>query len=197
MININEREEFAKLLKIACAGTDVHFNEEREEAFWRACCGRMTLAQFSRAVDVVLKSQEKRRGLTTQQILNAAHEIRAKQYELLPIKPRDEVPDDRWLTRANFHLLRYISRRAAREIHYCDADTVAGKHPANNPSALAHKLTEPLVKYKNAWAQDMRDEAALHPRGEVDSRYQRDNWFKCMELAEAEISQVRASHTGN
>ena len=82
--------------------------------------------------------------------------------------PREEF--DGWARCANRHLLAYVMRQASQRIYY-----------APDPTRI-------LVKYKNAWAQDMRDEAV---NGEVLVERQKLTWSQCMERAETEIAKAR------
>lgn len=96
---------------------------------------------------------------------------------------------DRWEIEANAMLFRYLRRRTAAGTHYCCEDTRLGLRSAHHPSPLTARLTAPLVAYKRAWAQDMREADV----GEgVPVEVQRAAWRDCMERAEAEVQRVRA-----
>lgn len=107
-----------------------------------------------------------------------------------------EAPEDRrfdaWAMTANRHLLAYVLEHTAlRTRRYAPDWTTDGHRVTPGPEAI--RRTAVLVRWKNEWAQRMRDGADAHG---VDVDDQRDVWANCMRLAESEIdalAQARAA----
>jgi hypothetical protein len=99
--------------------------------------------------------------------------------QLGPPRLEHQYAGDVWDMRANSWLLHYLTSRQREGWLYCDLDC--------NPNSQESKdLTAPLVKYKNAWARDMREYGK-----DVPLDYQVKHWRADMALAEIEITKVR------
>src|SRR6266404_2269363 len=87
----------------------------------------------------------------------------------LPLLSAPAYPGDGWEIASNRHLLSHIAHQAKKRVYY------AGE-----------RLTAPLVAYKKAWAQDMRE------GGESPSvAEQKRTWTECMARADAAIDGLR------
>jgi hypothetical protein len=92
--------------------------------------------------------------------------------------PPEPPRSDRWIPEANNHLLAYIFRTMHKDSRrYGDPKF---------PSDEMKRATAILVRYKNAWAQDMRE--AQDAQREVNIAFQQSAWKDCMARAEGEIS---------
>jgi hypothetical protein len=60
------------------------------------------------------------------------------------------------------------------------------------PTRETAELTEPLVRFKNAWVRDMLDYEQEH--GTVPESEARRQWADCIARAEAEVENVRRHH---
>lgn len=76
-----------------------------------------------------------------------------------------------WDTTANIHLLAHITRRTCRR-----------------GAKYSYEETQVLVRAKNAWAADMRDQATARPDGQIPIDFQRECWNDYIEAAEREIA---------
>jgi hypothetical protein len=100
---------------------------------------------------------------------------------------------DEWDIASNQHLLGYITRQAKEGVHYCSDEIRFGRRLASLPDDETRELTGALVKFKNAWARDCRDQ--IREAGEIPSpETQKSWWTECMRLAEEEISEIRARY---
>ena len=122
-------------------------------------------------------------------------EIRRKLRKLPDPRPLELAPppgaeQDGWDRNANTLLMLYLWQKHAPkgvtryspDSHYDDKtrQVVAGPQTAER-SAI-------LVKFKNAWARDMREDREEH--GKLDGK---QHWADCMALAEAELDRYIAS----
>lgn len=97
---------------------------------------------------------------------------------------------DEWDIASNHHLLGHITRQSKAGVHYCSDRVRAG---GQLPDPETRELTEPLVKFKHAWARDCRDQ--IRETGEIPSpETQKSWWTECMRLAEEEVNEVRARY---
>jgi hypothetical protein len=87
----------------------------------------------------------------------------------LPLLSAPAYHGDGWEIAANRHLLSHIAYQAQKRVYY-----------------VGENLTAPLVAYKKAWAQDMREWDGL-PLVEDQKR----TWAECMARADASIDSVR------
>jgi hypothetical protein len=189
-MNSGDRPEFDVQLSMLCAGYNVPIGD-RSEAYWKGLA-KMSLMEFSRCVDQALGEGGPDRIPTTGQMWKLLKELRS-QRTTTPWRPT-ETPwhGDGWDTQANRFLLGYIGDQARAGAHYCDEQTRSGARSAEKPSQETRALTAPLVAYKNAWAQDMRDMA--NERNEVPMDVQKATWADCMRRANLEVQQIRESY---
>jgi hypothetical protein len=104
-----------------------------------------------------------------------------------------EVKQDAWDTAANTHLLNYITSglvqrrftaRSPRESNRYAPDPLRFGEPRVIPGD--HRQDAVLVKWKNAWARDMREDRELYD-GKLEGKA---FWQQCMASAEGEIDQL-------
>lgn len=95
----------------------------------------------------------------------------------------DQSTFDRWDIAGNLHFLGYVTRTLTAEVR---------KWGMPN-SAQQRDATLVAVKYKNAWATDMREWGIDEATGELiepTPEQQETAWDECMRMAEAEIAQL-------
>ncbi len=103
--------------------------------------------------------------------------------------PQLEGPrTDRWGVEANNHLLAQV--RAHAKYYSPDStyeyDQKAGKHLAKS-GPIGRARTEIVVRWKNAWADDMR---ADDKGAGISIAKQKAAWQDCMDRADAEIAAL-------
>lgn len=113
--------------------------------------------------------------------------------ELTP-PPADKL--DGWDVNANLLLLDYVTRGLLPKVvgmrgvpmpdgaRYAPDSSYVDKNRCVSVGAQTVERTAILVKYKTAWAVDMREDRAEH--GNLDGK---KHWADCMALAEAEIDR--------
>jgi len=196
-----DREEFVKRLRVLFAGLDKPLGEAKETAFWIALA-QMSLIEFGRCCDFVLEELQdgdKRREYTTRftpgDVWTARRRLRAKVSAAVQEQtgaPPAQWAGDAWDIRANLALRGYFDDQTRRGIHYCDSETLEGIRPAHTPSDETRALIAPLLAYKRAWAQDMRE---LHAeQGFVSADVQRRTFLECMRRADVEVDLVRQEY---
>jgi hypothetical protein len=192
-----DRDEFVKLLKVLFAGLDKPLGETKEVAFWKAL-ERMSMSDFSRCCDQILEDLEDgdRRAEWAKRFTPG--DIWAAKRRLRSRSSGNQQPEfvekpwrgDSWDMRANRLLLGYIGDQARAGVSYCSQHD-RGFHltPEWQPLSETVALTQPLVDYKNAWAQDMRE--AADPSNCVPIDQQMAAWNDCMRRANAEVELIR------
>lgn len=94
-----------------------------------------------------------------------------------------EQKPDGWATNANLLLLAYFDGKR-------NAGVMARYAPDSpnppNPGPLTRARTAVLVKWKNVWARDMREDRELYD-GKLEGRA---FWADCMARAEAELDEM-------
>lgn len=89
---------------------------------------------------------------------------------------------DGWALNANTLLLNYVTLGLVQQSAYAQkASRNAGRYAPPAHTAI-------LVKWKNAWARDMREDRDLY-EGKLDGK---QSWAECMARAEAEIDAILA-----
>lgn len=159
--------------------------------YWKGL-GKMSLMQFERVVGKAIdKLQYAERGVakvpTVPELWDLHRGIRHEQP-----RPQQEPTwtGDAWDTAANLLLLAYFERKKGAK----EMDRYAPDSPY---SASAHHCivgertkarTAVLVKWKNLWARDMRED-----RAEGGRRDGKLYWFDLMTRAEAELDRLIAA----
>lgn len=89
-------------------------------------------------------------------------------------------PQDQWDTAANTLLLNYVTAGLVEK-------AIRNSKPTRDASRYAsHEATAVLLKWKSAWARDMREDRELYG-GKLDGKLL---WAQCMASAETEISGI-------
>lgn len=124
----------------------------------------------------------------------------------LPALPApDNFKGDDWTARANLLMLKHVLTQASKGVHYSCVWTRGGHwkgkpyrdekgvdHPPMPPTQETKDLTQPLVDFKNAWALDMRENAAA---GSIlPTKEQNAQFAECMRRADELVAQVRARY---
>lgn len=166
-----DRAEFDRILGELFAAIDKPLGESQRSAFWKGL-QTMGLIELARCRDLLieeLRDGEIPRRFGLPDIWAAKRRLRAAA----PVKPIDDgFRGDHWDVAANNHLMAVVLRSLAVKRCY-------------NPEE-----TRILVRYKNAWAQDMRETAV---NDEVDPQIQRTAWRDFMEgAAQAMIRELAA-----
>lgn len=111
-----------------------------------------------------------------------------------------EQKQDAWDTAANLLLLGYVTDgwpakvRGMRGVPMRDAGRYAPDSPYDaqkrcvSIGPVTKERTAILVKWKNAWARDMREDRDLY-EGKLDGK---QSWAECMARAEGEIDAILA-----
>lgn len=188
-MNTEDRSAFDTRLAQVFGAIDKPFSPARADGFWKGL-ERMSLQQFNRACDQVLReleAGEAPRTFTVASVWRAYKALRAAAPEQPITRPWQ---GDVWDERAGLRLLVYIRNQAAAGVHYCCPRTRMGLHPARlEPTPETAQLTAVLVAWKNAWARDCREESPA-PSRETADRW----WSDCMQRAEVEVAAVRARY---
>lgn len=107
-----------------------------------------------------------------------------------PLAKAPETAYDGWDVSGNVRLLKHVTQVSC-----------GGHRPWGPPWTEQHaECTRIAVRYKHAWAQDMRESFTLdQATGELippTREIQDANWLECMRRAEADIAAYRASEQG-
>lgn len=186
-----ERPEFEAKLAVLFAGIDKPLGEAQREAFWRGL-QRMSLVEFNRCVDLMLRELEESDGaprhFSVGQVWQAKHRLRAPAPQYLHQLKLGEWDGDNWDVRANVRLLQHITRRLAVDPRcYGSPQPVGFSGPAQFGKFgdnVAH-----LVRAKNAWAADMRD-VDDHSGKPIERAMQDRCWTDLIGLAEQKIARA-------
>lgn len=194
-----DREEFLKLLRVLFAGLDKPLGEAKEEAFWKSLA-QMSLIEFGRCCDLVLQElgdgdvrKDYTRSFTPGHVWSAKRRLKSRASANEPSVPEKPWTGDNWDVRANHLLLGYLGDQARLGIYYSSVDE-QGFHLTTEWKALpeTEDLTRPLVEYKKAWAQDMRETDA---EGRIPTAEEQFASFReCMRRADLEIDEVRSRY---
>jgi hypothetical protein len=176
---------------------------EANYAGYEATLKLMTTPMLARVVSSWLEKiseatdPEELRVPTAGKLWQLRRKLRALPTPPLVLHGAPEVKQDAWDTAANSHLLNYITSGLVQS-------AVHGQKPARNanryapdsrfdsvnrcviPGDLTRKITAVLVKWKNAWARDMREDRELYD-GKLEGKA---FWQQCMASAEGEIDQL-------
>lgn len=191
-----DRETFETRMRELFAGLDKPVTDARIEACWKGLA-KMSLVEFGRCCDLLLEEitedvdllRRLQRSFTASDVWAAKRRLRARGAASQPQASEPEWSGDGWDIQANRMLLGYLGDQVRAGIRYCDDDTAAGRRSAREPSQETCDLTAPLLAYKSAWAQDMRE---LHAeQGHVTADQELRTFRDCMRRANAEVDQVR------
>jgi hypothetical protein len=92
---------------------------------------------------------------------------------------------DAWSRDANKHLLRHITKRLAEN-----------SRAYGVPKSIDHLgKVEILVRFKNAWLDEMRRESVMATDGGVPIEKQKAVWVECMTEAEKSIAGLNTEET--
>lgn len=122
--------------------------------------------------------------------------------KLIALPPQDGFTGDKWDMGGNLHLLGHITR-AMKVDPRCYGpikpftfrwlkDEQRMENPASEQQAVSTRI---LLRYKHAWATDMREWGVDEITGEViepSPEQQKTAWDDCMRMAEAEIAHLSA-----
>lgn len=201
-----EREEFDKQLGVLFGGVDLPLTESKRDAFWRGL-QRMSMLDFTRTIDHMLESLEDAdyrnritRNLNPGLVWDARKNLRSRVNAAIADQTgnnqhhaRSPWHGDSWDERANRWLYVHIANQAVLHgIHYAtEQDRAFYPRLAEwQPEPATRQMTAILVGYKNAWAEDVRQDAAA--AGEpLDIELQRSTFADCMRRADAEIGEFR------
>jgi hypothetical protein len=175
-----DRPRFNTMLAELFAAIDKPLGEAKEGAFWKGLA-RMSLVDFARVSESLIAGLETRdapKFFTVSDIWAARRNLRARGPESAAPGAGDNWQGDEWDVRANLHLLAYIRATLGANPRIWGA-------PNSDEQAAA---TAVLVRFKRAWAQDMREWG-----GEVSPEESYRAWHDCMRRAEAQIWQRRAA----
>lgn len=154
--------------------------------YWKGL-EKMSLMQFERSVEKAIdKLAHSERGVskipTVSELWDISRGIRAYETPIQSTEP--EWLGDGWDVNANLLLLAYIERKKdSREMdRYAPDSPYNGRHVVVGP--LTKSRTVILVKWKDIWARDMREDRA--EGGKLDGK---KAWFDCMAQAEKELDR--------
>lgn len=183
-MQLSDRTDFEAQLASLCAGFNVPMGD-RAEAYWRGLA-KMELRTFARVVEHCLGEDGPEKIPTTKQCWLHSKSLR-KNGAFTPSEPtRAPWTGDRWDIEANFRLLTHI-RSAGKRYGPDAAYSEAAREAIAGP--LTRAFTAVLVRWKKAFAEDMRVEA--HPTPETRSAA----WRDCIGRADAEIDRLIAANT--
>jgi hypothetical protein len=106
-VQLADRADFVAQLKALCAGFNVPFTPEREEAYWRGL-ERMQVSQFARVVTHALGEQGPERIPTVREVWALQRVMRRRQVESRPLMGEAQPPADNYTAFANRRLLAYL-----------------------------------------------------------------------------------------
>lgn len=195
-----DEPEFLKHLRVLFGGLDKPLGESKEKAFWKAL-NDMSLIEFGRCVDFVLeelkdgdKRAEYRKSFTPGEIWATRRRLRSRAAPQQQNATQPVWTGDGWDIRANRLLLGYIGDQARVGVYYSCAQTQLCTRKAHNPSEESDALTAPLIAYKNAWADDMREATAERGGEAPPIADQRRTFMDCMRRADEAVDEVRAQY---
>jgi hypothetical protein len=161
-------DESDGLLAAICAVWDRPYTEARRTALRAAFVGKLPPAALARLLEWASGEQAPERMPTISQLWSAYHGLRERA------RPRPAaavVPElDPWVRSANWHMLAVCLRSVARR------------------TKISPEETAIIVRYKNAWAEDMRE---ANEGGDVPVEVQQAAWKDCMARAWADIERLR------
>lgn len=165
-----DRPEFERILSELFAAIDKPLGEHQRSAFWKGL-QQMGLIEFARCRDHLideLKEGEAPKRFSVGDIWAAKRRLRAAA---MPTQgPADDGwRGDNWDIAANNHMMAVVLRSMAVKRCYNERETRI------------------LVRYKNAWAADMRETAVGE---EVDPGIQKAAWRDFMEGAAHEMGRT-------
>lgn len=160
--------------------------------YWKGL-SKMSLMQFERCVEKALeKLAHAERGVskipTVAELWDISRGIRSYERPVTTDEPK-WLGDD-WDTAANLILLGYFDRQKehGRMERYAPDSPYSAKAHHVVVGPLTKERTAIMVKWKNAWARDMREDRALYD-GKLDGK---KAWADCMALAEKELDALIA-----
>jgi len=191
-MNQTERPQFLKSLAALFGAHGKTPGDGVISGYWKGL-EKMSLMQFERCVEKAIeKLAHAERGVskipTVSELWDISRGIRS--YER-PVAQMGEPQwkGDEWDTTANLLLLAYFDQKKDRRLMdryapdspYCSTR----RHIVVGPLTKSH--TAIMVKWKDAWARDMREDRAAG--GTMDGKVA---WFDCMSLAEVELDKLIA-----
>jgi hypothetical protein len=159
--------------------------------YWKGL-EKMSLMQFERVVGKAIdKLQYSERGVakvpTVPELWDLHRGIRHEQP-----KPQQEPTwtGDAWDTAANLLLLAYFERKKGERMmeRYAPDSPYSDRAHHVVVSERTKARTAVLVKWKDFWARDMRED-----RAEGGKRDGKPYWFDCMSRAEVELDRLIAA----
>lgn len=200
-----DRTAFEAMLREIFGALDKPLTPSQIAAFWRGL-SRMTLIEFERTRDQILRELEEGeppRRFGVDSVWAAYKRARAARAAAMPQpQPHETWKGDKWDIAANHHLFAHILRNVLRNgTHYGPLSQTWYPMTPNPDSIVTPEVRHTvgiLLRYKHAWAEDMR---ALEQSGQygVDPRtgerlpppleVQKAAWKDCIvDRAEAEIA---------
>lgn len=157
--------EFESQLATLCAGYNVPCTAERLEAYGKAF-GNLHPAQWARLIEHCLSEAGPDRMPTVRDLWGMRRDLRAGPPTYVHEQRQLLEEFDAWAIEANRHLFAYLLRHVYQP--------GGSQHPMARQPMI-------FVRYKNAWAQDMREAATAEG---VPIDVQKAAWRDCMERAE-------------
>lgn len=172
-----ERAEFETHLGAMFGAWNRVLSSDAKEGYWRGCQS-MSLSDFMRSVDVVVKRLQGDPDLPLPNV-GALWSIKRGLRARAPVveASTDQVFDG-WDITANNHLLAYLQKRQMPK-RYSDGDAT---------SQFTTQRTACIVRAKNRWADTMRSAGAP-----VAPEDQRGIWDNEMAQAELEINALMSA----
>lgn len=162
--------QFELQLRTLCAGFNVPPTPERLEAYEKAF-GKLNAAMWARMVEHCLAEAGPNRMPTVRELWDIRRELRVGPPQYIhERKETDGWQGDAWDLAANRHLYAYLLATVL--------PAGAAAPMARNPMAF--------VRYKHAWARDMRE--AADAQGHVPVDVQQVAWRDCMQRAMQEAA---------
>lgn len=183
-MQLSDRTDFEAQLASLCAGFNVPVGD-RAEAYWRGLA-RMELRTFARIVEHCLGEDGPEKIPTTKQCWLHSKALRKNGADAPAEPKRPPWTGDHWDVESNFRLLAHIrasGKRYGPDAGYSEALREATAGPLTRAYAAV------LVRWKKAFAEDMRVEA--HPTPQIRAAA----WRDCIGRADAEIDQLIAANT--
>lgn len=174
-----DRDEFRLQLHSLCAGFNVPVGD-REEAYWRGL-GKMELRTFVRVVEHALGEDGPEKIPTTKQCWTLSKGLRRNGSAAPAVPERPPWKGDKWDVEANFRLLAHIRASGKR---YGPDSGYDPKLREATAGPLTRQYTAVLVRWKKAFAEDMRGEP--HPTAASCNAA----WLDCIGRADAEFDQL-------
>jgi hypothetical protein len=185
-VSPDEKPRFHELLSALFGAHGKPLSEGMISGYWKGL-NKMSLQQFEACCDKAIERLSfAERGQSKTPTVAELWDIKRGFLGRPPvtIEHEDVWLGDDWDAAANQLLMHYISKSDASR--YAPDSYYDGRKLVTGPETK--RLTEILVKWKNAWARDQREDQAMGRK--LDGR---KLWVECMANAEGEINRYQVA----